>query len=156
MVRKFNTMSRSAQLQSDLAGDGPISEEGLAYLEQRALGQFYDYVLSKFEEEEAKSALSKAKLARRIRRGPDQINRLLASPGNWTIGTVARLLAGIAGEEPVLSSNPLFGQSPQNMTVMDLLEDNAVKSKPAVLNPMSIPTFTSSPSMTVRVLQAAN
>ena len=92
----------------------PIPPEKLAYFEQRALNGFYDYVMTRFLEEKERSQLTKAKLAERIGRGPDQINRWLASPTNWTIATVARLLVGIAGEEPVLSSESLLGRVPTN------------------------------------------
>jgi hypothetical protein len=111
--------SQSTPFLSELASGEAISEGNLLYLEQRALGQFYDYVLGRFEAEQARSGLTKAKLARRIRKGQDQINRLLASPSNWTIGTVARLLAGIAAEEPILSSSSLLGRAPRNMSVLD-------------------------------------
>lgn len=124
-VNKFMTTSQRAQFRSELIGDAPMSEATLAYLEQRALSRFYDYVLEQFEKAEAGSDLTKAELARRIRRGPDQVNRLLASPGNWTIGTVARLLAGIATEEPLLSSRPVLGRAPQNVNVIDLLDENS-------------------------------
>jgi len=92
----------------------PIPESKLAYFEQRAIDSFYNYVLTRFFEERERSHLTKAKLAERIGRGPDQINRWLASPTNWTIGTVARLLVGIAGEEPVLSSENYLERTPSN------------------------------------------
>lgn len=149
-------MSQHAQLQSEISGDGPISEASLSYLEQRALSQFYDYVMARFEAEESKSNLTKARLARRIQRGQDQVNRLLASPGNWTIATVARLLAGISGEEPVLSSGPLFGLSPQNMTVMDLLESTTIPAPVILKRPLAseaTPTYSSSSNIALRLMK---
>jgi hypothetical protein len=107
----------------DLAGRN-FSERELVYLEQRALNNFYDFVLLKFLEEQKNSDLTKAELARRIKRGPDQVNRWLASPSNWTIGTVQRLLAGISGDEIFLHTKPFADRSPQNMTVADLLSDD--------------------------------
>jgi hypothetical protein len=124
MVTPFMSTSQRMSLLSELAGDEPLSEATLLYLEQRAHGQFYDYVLKKFEDEQKRSGLTKASLARRIRKGSDQVNRWLASPGNWTIGTASRLLAGIAAQEALLTSAPLIGRPPANMSVMDLLDED--------------------------------
>ena len=54
---------------------------------------------------------------------PSQLNRYLASPGNWTIGIIQRLLAGISAEEAFLRSEPLLGRTPQNRNVLDLLDE---------------------------------
>lgn len=115
--------SPTTHLLSDVAGGGPIPEANLAYLEQRVLNAFYAFVMAKFFDEKKKSGLTQAKLARRINRGTDVVNRWLASPGNWQIGTLARLLVGISGEEAALSSVPLLGRTPRNQTVLDLLDD---------------------------------
>lgn len=121
-------MSQKTHFLSEVLSGDQIPENKLAYFEQRALNSFYDFVIRKFEEERLNSHLTKAKLASRIGRGPDQVNRWLASPSNWTIGTVARLLVGIAGEEPALSSRKLTGRDPQNISVMSLLDDDIVAS----------------------------
>lgn len=101
-----------------------IPANKLAYFEQRALNNFYDYVMTRFMAEKERSQLTKAKLAERIGRGPDQVNRWLASPNNWTIATVARLLLGIAGEEPVLSSESLLGKPRSNEYWESILGDD--------------------------------
>ena len=109
---------------SEIESVSPIPEAKLAYLEQRVLNSFYGFVVGKFLEQKESSSLTQAMLARRINRGTDVVNRWLASPSNWQIGTLARLLVGISGEEAVLSSSPLVGRAPRNQTVADLLADD--------------------------------
>lgn len=100
-----------------------IPEDKFAYLEQRVLNNFYAYVLTKFLDEKKRSNLTKAQLAERIGREPAQVNRWLASPNNWTIATLTRLLLGISGEEPVLSSESLLNKPPRNENWESILED---------------------------------
>jgi hypothetical protein len=122
METAFMNTSHETQFLSEIADpDAAIPESKLAYFEQRVLNGFYDYVLTQFEKECQEHGLTKARLARRVNRGADQINRLLASPGNWTIRTVARLLVGICAREARLESDNILGRKPQNMTTMDLL-----------------------------------
>jgi hypothetical protein len=52
-------------------------------------------VLKAFENQVATSNLKQNELAQRIRKGPDQINRWLGAPGNWTLDTISDLLLGI-------------------------------------------------------------
>lgn len=93
-----------------------IAPSSLAYLSERARNTCYDYVLDRF----FRSGMTKAELARRIGKTPDQINHMLASPGNWTIKTMAELLAAIADEEFIPKSRLLRGRAPQNMAQEDL------------------------------------
>lgn len=116
-------MSQKTPILSEVLSGDRIPEYKLAYFEQRAVNSFYDFVIKRFEEEKINSRLTKAKLAYRIGRGQDQVNRWLASPGNWTIGTAARLLVGICAEEPVLGSRSLAGRVPQNTSTMSFLDD---------------------------------
>ena len=104
---------------SELQNGAPIPENKLAYLEQRALNNFYGAVIKKF----MASDLKKSELAKRVGLSQPQINRYLASPNNWTIATVQRLLAGISAEEAFLSAEPLLDRTPQNRTVLDLLDE---------------------------------
>ena len=97
--------SPSKRILSEIEGGAPLSDGALGYLTQRARNNFYDYVLTKFHEAEATRGLTKAKLAERLGLGRDRVTKLLGSPGNWTIDTVAELLVGIAREELVPDSN---------------------------------------------------
>jgi len=80
-------------------------------LEERAKNAFYDYVYAKFKAAEA-NGLTKARLARRLNKKPDQISHLLGAPGNWTISTVVLLLAGICGEEIIPHSTGFVNRPP--------------------------------------------
>jgi hypothetical protein len=92
----------------------PIPPEKRAYFHARVLNSFYQFVLSKFLEEERAGRLTKADLARRIERKPEVITRLLGAPGNWGLETASDLLLGICGEELVPASSPLLGRACRN------------------------------------------
>jgi len=123
------TTSQTTQFLSEISGGNAIPEAKLAYLEQRVLNSFYAFVVEKFLDEKKRSGLTQAGLARRINRGTDVVSRWLASPSNWQISTVARLLVGISGDEAILSSLPLAGRSPRNRSVIDLLDDTSRTSE---------------------------
>ena len=110
-------MSANTHFQSDLEADR-IPAHTLSYVGERARNRFYDFVLKRF----AESGMSKADLARKIGKGPDRVNRLLGAPGNWTIETIAELLAGISGEEVVPSALPFMNRTCSNMSQDQLLE----------------------------------
>lgn len=95
------------------AGDHAISQNTLAYLQERTKSRLYDYVLKKFLEEE-KNGLTRAALARRINRSPEVVTRLLGAPGNWTIETLSDLLAGISSEELAPASVSLIDRPRRN------------------------------------------
>jgi hypothetical protein len=60
--------------------------------------------LSEFARQEREDKITKAELARRIGRKPEQITRWLGSSGNWTLDTISDLLLGM-GLELGLSIN---------------------------------------------------
>lgn len=93
----------------------PIPIGTRAYVGQRAKNAYYDYVMEKFRH----SGISQADLARRIGKGPGQVNRMLANPGNWTIETAAELLAGICAEELVPHSIPFANRAKRNISQVD-------------------------------------
>jgi Helix-turn-helix len=97
---------------------GVISPDRLGYLHARIAYGFYDYVLRKFLSAQH-NGLTKAELARRIGKSPAVVNRLLASPGNWTLETLSSLLAGICAEEFVPYSKSLLNRQPRNFTEPD-------------------------------------
>lgn len=102
-----------------LNSDEKVPDYELAYFEQRALNNFYSYVMRKFRA----SGRKKADVARRIGLTQPQLNRYLASPSNWTIETSQKLLLGIANEEAFLRGESLLNKRPQNKTVLDLLDE---------------------------------
>jgi hypothetical protein len=122
------TSSQPTRLQSELA-EKSFSEANLAYLAARAQNRYHDYVLRRFLAAQEEEGLTKAELARRIGKRPELITRLLAAPGNWTFDTVARLLAGIAGEELIPHSERLLGRPQRNHTQPDHLASCAAATQ---------------------------
>lgn len=100
------TTFRRTPVKSEIAGDEPLSDYALGYLNERVRNSFYDYVLRRFHEAVERDGLTKAKLARRLGLEPARVTRLLGSPGNWTLDTVSELLVGICREELRPRSEP--------------------------------------------------
>lgn len=115
-------MSHQISLSQELDAD-TIPASALAYVGQRAKNSYYHFVMSKFREHK----VTQAQLARKIGKNPAQMNRLLASPGNWTIETIAVLLAGICSEEVVPSSSPFAGRARANGRAYDLPKNDSPK-----------------------------
>lgn len=113
--------SPSKRVLSEIEGNERLSEVAKGYIAQRARNSFYDYVLTKFREAEAEHNLTKAELAERLGLGRDRVSKLLGSPGNWTIDTIAELLAGICREELVPSSQSFLRRAPRNHSASDLV-----------------------------------
>jgi hypothetical protein len=86
-----------------------ISHGMLAYFRGRLSNKIHELVLTEFAEQEKEGKTSRAELARRIRRKPEQITRWLGSPGNWTLDTFSDLLLGM-GLEPTVSVRNLAGE----------------------------------------------
>jgi len=71
----------------------------LAYFRERFRNALYQMVLKEFLAERDAGRLTKADMARRIGRKPEQISRWLGAPGNWTLDTVSDLMLAM-GREP--------------------------------------------------------
>lgn len=93
---------------SDLnAADQPLPVAVISYFRSRLANRIHEVVLTEFSASEFEGKTSRAKLARIIRRKPEQITRWLGSPGNWTLDTVSDLLLGV-GLEPVISTRSIL------------------------------------------------
>src|SRR5579872_2099603 len=109
------------QLLNELAAgaDGePISESKLVYLQERLRGRFLDFLLAKFDEA-TQNGLTQRKLARRIRKSPEVINRWLSAPSNLTLDSISDLFAGISAAEPEFSASSLLARKPVNYWDLD-------------------------------------
>jgi hypothetical protein len=103
--------------------DGPpIPVAKRAYFQERLRGIVFDFIINKFLREQD-NGLTKAKLARRIGRAPEIINRLLGAPSNITLDTVSDLLIGISAEELVPQSKSLLRREPVNYSHADDLAE---------------------------------
>lgn len=114
------TYSQKNSVLSEIQGEAAISPGTLAYLCERVRNDFYDYVMSRFRDEEA-SGLTKTDLARRIGKTPDRISHILGAPGNWTLDTVTELLIAICKEELTPHSRPYIGRPRRNFRAKDTL-----------------------------------
>src|SRR4051794_28168545 len=105
------TTSAGASYLSRPNGNTAIDRSTLAYFQSRNRSRIYDAVVQEF----LKSGISQATLARRMRRRPESVNRLLGAPGNWTLDTVSDLLFAISGAEPAYGVQYPFDQPRRNM-----------------------------------------
>ena len=137
------TFSQRTTILSELSSEERLSAGTFAYLEERGRNSFYSYVMSKFREAED-DGLTKAKLARRMGKKPDNLSRILGSPGNWTIGMITALLAGICNEELIPNSQSFNGRASRNNSAKDLLRDDSWPSK-AALDAKNISAIKASP-----------
>jgi hypothetical protein len=103
------TMSQTHFLSEILRGE-VIPSWKRAYFQERLRNRLYSLILSEFVYKRESENLSQRTLAHRIGKGPDQINRWLSSPGNWTLDTVSDLLLGICGAELNPSINIIADQ----------------------------------------------
>ncbi len=98
---------------SEILGSGPIPIAKLSYFRERLKNRLYDLIVTEFLRRESSGALSRADLARRIGRRPEQVTRWLGSPGNWTLDTVSDLMLAMRSE-PEISVSSLEGRSIKN------------------------------------------
>jgi hypothetical protein len=106
------------------AGDKPILTGTLAYFQARNRSRVYEAVIREF----VRSGLTQATLARRMRKRPEQINRLLGAPGNWELDTVSDLLFAISGGEPVYGVRHPLDEPTRNYQKPDWLETPQIVS----------------------------
>ena len=85
----------------------PIPESTLAYFRRQFANSLHQLVLSTFSTVERENGVTRAEVARRIGRKPEQITRWLGTPSNWTIETISDLLVAM-GKKPALSTSELF------------------------------------------------
>ena len=108
-----------SELAAEHAG-APIPAAKRAYFQQRLRNRFFNYLLDKFESSRARG-LTKATLARRIEKSPEQISRWLGAPSNFTLDVACDLLLGIAAEEIEFeSSSPLHSDAREKL--IEILE----------------------------------
>ena len=75
-----------------------LSPGTLSYFRERLRNRLHQLVLREFMRRENAGELTRADLARRLSKRPEQITRWLGAPGNWTLDTVSDLLLGMGME----------------------------------------------------------
>lgn len=106
--------SFQTSLQTELNSAEPVSLATREYFRARLRNRLYDFIVRKYADKQRVGKTSQRDLAKRIRRRPEVINRLLAGPGNWTLDTVSDLLLGIGSEELDMSSSSVVNRPPRN------------------------------------------
>jgi len=107
-------VSQTTPISSEARGaDTAIPVAMRAYFRGRFGNKIHELVLAEFAAQEHEGKTSRAELARKIRRKPEQITRWLGSPGNWTLDTLSDLLLGM-GLEPVVSARSLVSEHVSN------------------------------------------
>jgi hypothetical protein len=118
---------------SEIAKGEAIPIGKLAYFRERFRDRLYELVVSEFLKKERSRELTRADLARRIGRKPEQITRWLGAPGNWTLETVSDLLLAISKAELNFELAPLENKTIRNYAGPDWLR----ASKAEVRTPQS-------------------
>lgn len=96
------TTSQPTSFLSEIVSGATIPSEKLGYFRGRFGNKIHELVLDLFVELERAGKITRASLARRIGKAPEQVTRWLGAPGNWTLDTVSDLFLGM-GYEPMLS-----------------------------------------------------
>ena len=109
----MNTSRKKPFLSEVLNGD-KIPLGTLSYFRERFRDRLYDLVMEEFLKQGVESGLTRAAVARRIGRRPEQITRWFGAPGNWTLETVSDLLLAIAKSEPNVTLLSLEGGPVRN------------------------------------------
>ena len=108
------TTSQRKPFLSEVLNEDRIPLGKLSYFRERFRDRLYDLVLDEFFKQESETGLTRAEVARRIGRRPEQITRWFGAPGNWTLETVSDLLLAISKSEPDVSLLPLGGRAVRN------------------------------------------
>ena len=109
----MNTSQKKPFLSEVVSGE-KIPLGTLSYFRERFRDRLYDLVMEEFLKQDAKNGLTRAEVARRIGRRPEQITRWFSAPGNWTLETVSDLLLAVAKSEPGVKLLSLEGRPVRN------------------------------------------
>lgn len=93
--------------------NGPLRPFQISYFGERFRNRLHAEVLKLFDRASRERGLTKADLARRLNKRPEQITRWLAAPGNWTLDTVSQLMLAM-GYEPTVGSQLLAENKTSN------------------------------------------
>jgi hypothetical protein len=132
------TSSPQTSFLSEIANSEVIPHSKLAYFQERQRNRIYHFVVTKFLELERTGKLTRAELARRIRRRPEQVTRWLGTPGNWTFDTLSDLLLGIAGEELEPMSSSLLNRAPRNYAHPAWVQPTQTQGRTTSSQPLNI------------------
>ena len=72
-----------------------VPDRTLWFYRGRLQHRIYDLIVEEFYRQEDLGEITKAAVARRLGRRPEQITRWLAAPSNWELDTISDLLVGL-------------------------------------------------------------
>jgi hypothetical protein len=126
------TTSQTGFLSEILAG-GKVSEATLAYFRERLRNRIHQFILRQFQARQGRG-LTQADVARVLGRRPEQINRWLGTPGNWTLDTISDLILAISKAELEFSEYPLENRGVRNYSGPDWIKPagDVAGSPPAI------------------------
>src|SRR5258708_486869 len=123
----MSTLAKTPFLYEILIDDGVIPPGKLSYFRERFRDRLYEIVVSEFLKRKASGQMTRAKLARRIGRKPEQITRWLGAPGNWTLETVSDLMLAICKAEPKVTLQTLQNRVARNFAGADWIEPPVIR-----------------------------
>lgn len=137
--------------------DDPLEPQHLGYLRARAQNKAHECVLEVFEGEAKERGITKAYIARRLKKRPEVVGRCLTAPGNWTLDTLAELLGSMGYEIEFRARS--FRQPNLPNRVHDLMAANVINPS-AERGPLAIhsnvTTATSTSASTGSFIQFTN
>lgn len=124
------TRSPTPQIQSSLSEE-PIPAGDVSYYCERLRNRVFEDVMRAFAQEAAAGRITKAALARKLGKRPEQITRWFSGPSNWTLDTIGTLLLALDAE---LESKVVFlrDRLPVNYAhplVESLVGEHTIESK---------------------------
>lgn len=129
---------------SEIESGQPVPISKLAYFRERFRDRLYELVVSEFLKQERAGTLTKAEVARRTGRKPEQITRWLGAPGNWTLETVSDLMLAISKAELNFSLAPLRNRPQANFpgaewikvptTAVPKIEEKIARPAPRIIH----------------------
>lgn len=125
------TTSQKIPFLTEILADDPIPLGKLAYFRERFRDRLYELVVEEF----LKSGMTRAELARRISRKPEQVTRWLGAPGNWEIDTVSDMLLAICKAQPRIELDRLNDQRRSNRSRPDWQIDADDAAKQGSVSP---------------------
>jgi len=104
-------MSRKTSWIGEIRDEAPLAPRHLGYYERKLRNDFHAAILKLFQDD---AGMTRADLARKLDKRPEQITRWLSAPGNWTFDTAAALALAM-GSRFEIRVVPLEDVPPSNL-----------------------------------------
>ena len=101
---------------STTPGSDKLALSEIAYFRERTRNEIHAVLVRRFLQHAKANGLTKAELARRLGRKPEQLTRWLTAPGNLTIDTISDLLLAMGDHCVGLDIAELDGTAKANKT----------------------------------------